>query len=943
MSRREIVIALTLVLGCSSAPVDTVQPIRDVNCVGDKCDGFALVPGVTESRAFPALSFTFPVQLSFSTTDDRAFVVEHAGTIRAFHTGSPDHTDVVLDLSARTRLGPPPAREAGLNGMAIDPQDREVMYVTYDAVSPDDPTNPVRMRWRLSRFTSSDGGATWPADSEDILIEMDKNADEHNAGTLLFGQDGFLYVSVGDGGPSFDPNAFGQNVNGLYGKILRLDVRSTSPDPVDPKRTAGSFHFRAEAGGGPVLIDHDTLDASGGRVLPYGIPADNPFATSGGRPEIYAWGLRNPWRMSFDRDSGDLWAGDVGQDAYEEIDLIQKGGNYGWGTREARHCAPGHNPCDVAGAIDPVVELQHGPTVNAVIGGFVYRGHAMPELRGTYVFANFAPGVIYGIFNENGAQAPEALGQLSHTISGFAQDADGELYTFDLLKGGIYKLQPGPDHAAAGQRPPFKFLMRAGIGSDSGARAYYQSIIPGLDPTTLQVNGAPFTLQQWGKQTFFDANGQPLPTVEAYYQNTLDLGFWREMKCTTTVARGVGGCQVRNWRNEGDKNPAGTGNLGTVTMDVSPQGFTRFYVFGPDGTLSPSAVLDSEGKKFVPELCTTCHGGKYAGAGSPPDLGSIFREWEPREDVFPAIAPVIGGSSPVLLQESAITRGDAQKLWAGLNRAAHGANDAIAAEAAGAVAGTDHAKAAMNAYIDALYASTDPVVLRAPDDPAIMPAGWGAQPGESDALVTAKHDVWVGLVSKTCMGCHRTNSLDLSVYGNFQALASFLGGQSVLEHYMLDNRQDPARDTTLYMPQAELAFKRLQVDVDARAAAHDWANQANSPTVPVCEVAVEMDGAAFTQPGQDLYLAGNNDVLGLWSPPDGVELAGTPINGNWTGVWRGSMVLPQGLNVQLKGTIVQSANRHILMWEPDFPTQSHNREFTVPRTKSASMTFTWGQ
>src|SRR5439155_1873484 len=134
-------------------------------------------------------------------------------------------------------------------------------------------------------------------------------------------------------------------------------------------------------------------------------------------------------------------------------------------------------------------------------------------------------------------------------------------------------------HPAQGQAPPYKFLMRSGIGTDAGARAYYQAIIPGLDPNTLKVNGQPYTEQMWEQQTF-----GTMPTAAAYYQNTLDLGFWRDMVCTTTINRGVGGCRVRNWRKEGDKNPANTGNLGTVTMDVSRDGFTRFYVFGPDGT-----------------------------------------------------------------------------------------------------------------------------------------------------------------------------------------------------------------------------------------------------------------------------------------------------------------------------------------------------------------------
>ncbi|MDB4954504.1 MAG: Glutamate synthase large chain [Myxococcales bacterium] len=939
MRKASVLLQAVVVVGCAGGSDGT--PITDVNCVGEKCDSNALVPGIAESRVFPRLTFSFPVQMVFSPKDkNRAYVVEHSGTVRTFDTsGDPDHAGIALDLAGKVKMNAPPHFEAGLNAIALDPSfpDVAVMYVTYDAINPSDPNNNTRLRWRLSRFTSSDRGNTFPSSSEQILLEMDKTADEHNAGMVGFGQDGFLYVSVGDGGPSFDKNSFGQNVNALYGKMLRIDVHSTSVDPTDLAKTNETFRFRAEAGGGPVMIDHDTVDGNHRRVLPYGIPSDNPFATGGGRPEIFATGLRNPWRWSFDTD-GTIWAGDVGQDAFEEINQITLGGNYGWGPREARHCAPGRNPCDVLGSIDPIVELQHGTNVNAVIGGFVYHGHDMPLLRGDYIFGNFTPGTVFGIFNENGKKAPEVLGQLPHAISGFAQDPDGEIYVMDLLRGGIFKLTAGTSHPATGQAPPYKFLMRSGIGTDSGARAYYKSIIPGLDPDTLLVNGQPFTEDRWEQQTF-KSGGTTLPTVAAYYQNALDLGFWRDMVCTAKVGRGVGGCRVRNWRNEADKNPALTGNLGTVTMDVSPEGFTRFYVFGPDGKLSTSAVLDSEGKKFIPELCTTCHSGKYAGPGGSPDLGSIFREWEPRSDLS-ANAP--SGQATILVQESTLTRSQAQEKWAVLNDAAHTANAALRTEAQGAVTGTDHAIAGTNDYIDALYSSRNPVVVRAPDDSALMPRTWGPRTGESAALVNAKANTWVTVASRYCMGCHRSNALDLGNYANFQALSSTLGDRSVLEHYIVDDPTDPTRSTTLYMPQAKLMFDRLQRDTPGRGAARDWANQANSPSVPVCEVSIEINGAAFTTPGQDLWITGNVDVLGNWTSAGGVPLTGVLVNGQWTGVWRGKFVVPQGMNLQLKATILDQQG-NVLQWEPDLRTNTRNRELAIPNQTSVSLTGTWGQ
>jgi glucose/arabinose dehydrogenase len=908
----------------------------EITCdANGKCDG--TIPGIAEQRVFPKLTFSFPVQMVFSPADKKqAFVVEHSGKVRSFDVDAADTTTVALDLAGKVKMNAPPHFEAGLNAIALDPDypTVPVMYATYDAINPDEPTNDLRLRWRLSRFTSADGGKTFPSTSEQILIEMDKTADEHNAGMIGFGKDRLLYVSTGDGGPSFDKNSFGQNNNSLYGKMLRIDVHAASPDPTDPEQTKQNFKFRVDAGGGAVLIDHDTV-TDGRRILPYGIPNENPFAVGEGRPEIFATGLRNPWRWSFDPD-GNIWAGDVGQDAFEEINQITIGGNYGWGPREARHCAPGRNPCEVIGSIDPVVELQHGANVNAVIGGYVYRGSSIPLLKNKYIFGNFTPGAIFGIFSENGKPAVEVLGTVPHAISGFAEDPDGELYVLDLLKGGIYHLVAGPSHPAEGQAPPYKFLMRSGIGTEAGALAYYKSIIPGFDDKTLLVNGQPFTEARWEQQAFGST-----PTTGAFYQNSLDLGLWRDMVCTTTIGRGVGGCRVRNWKDEAAKNPEQKGNLGTVTMDVSPEGFTRFYVFGPDGNLSTSAVLDSEGKKFIPELCTTCHGGKYAGAGSPADLGSVFREWEPRSDLFAASPPVEGTTAPVLISESTVSRDQAQQLWASLNDVAHAANVSLATEAQGAAHNTDHAVALVNKYIEDIYSSRSPLVVREPNDPVLMPPSWGPRPGESSALASAKASVWVNLASRYCAGCHRGTTLDLSDYANFQVLGSTLGDRSVLEHYIIDDPNDPTRNTTLYMPQAKLMFERLQKDANTRSGVRDWANQASSPSVPVCEVTIEIDGAAFTNLGQDLWMTGNVDVLGNWTPAGGIQMSAVLTNG-FTGLWRAKFVVPQGMNIQLKATVLDQGN-NTLQWEPDLPTDSRNREFTVPNQSTATLTGSWGQ
>jgi hypothetical protein len=296
----------------------------------------------------------------------------------------------------------------------------------------------------------------------------------------------------------------------------------------------------------------------------------------------------------------------------------------------------------------------------------------------------------------------------------------------------------------------------------------------------------------------------------------------------------------------------------------------------------------------------------------------------------------------VLLQESKLTRAQADELWAQMNDAAKSANLAIHTEAQGAVIGTDHAVKATNDYIDALYSSRNPAVVRDPADPALLPPSWAPQPNEDAQLSQAKANTWVKLTGKYCMGCHRSNSLDFAQYPNFQALSSTLGNKSVLEHYIIDDQTDPTRKTTLYMPQTELMFERLQKDIEARDFAHDWANQANSPSTPVCEVSIEVDGAWFTQVGQDVWIAGNVAELGNWAPANGAELAGALVNNNWTGVWRGTFVVPQGENIQFKATIVD-AQGNTLQWEPSFATNSGNREFHVPNSSTANLTVTWGQ
>ena len=232
--------------------------------------------------------------------------------------------------------------------------------------------------------------------------------DNHNGGQLAFGPDGFLYIGLGDGGSEGDPQGNGQNLQTLLGKILRIDVD-------------GAF-------------------APGKQ---YAIPADNPFTPPSGLPEIWAYGLRNPWRFSFDRVTGKLFAGDVGQDSSEEVDIITKAGNFGWNKMEASHCYPPGSSCSTAGLILPIMEYAHNANGGeAIIGGFVYRGSAIAGLAGAHVFGDLSRGHIWaGVQDSSGSWSQTLVLNHNLTVSSFGQDAAGELYVVDYGNGAVLRLR----------------------------------------------------------------------------------------------------------------------------------------------------------------------------------------------------------------------------------------------------------------------------------------------------------------------------------------------------------------------------------------------------------------------------------------------------------------------------------------------------------------------
>ncbi len=340
-----------------------------------------------------ASEFNQPVFLTHAG-DNRMFVVERHGTIRII-AGGQTLSEPFLDI--RDRVGSQ-GQEQGLLGLAFHPQYRTngQFFINYT----DRQGDTVISRFHV---TSDDNRAD--GDSEEIMLRIQQPAANHNGGMLAFGPDGYLYVGTGDGGAANDRFRNGQNLQSLLGKLLRLDV--------DGER-------------------------------PYAIPHDNPFV---GRPEIraeiWAYGLRNPWRFSFDRATGNLSIADVGQDKYEEVDWqpanSHGGENYGWPIMEGLHCFQ-RAACDQTGLTLPVVEYDHSAGCS-VTGGYVYRGRDYPELAGAYLFADYCSGTIWLSQREaNGEWTQREKLQTALRVSSFGEDSRGEIYVIDLANGGIFHL-----------------------------------------------------------------------------------------------------------------------------------------------------------------------------------------------------------------------------------------------------------------------------------------------------------------------------------------------------------------------------------------------------------------------------------------------------------------------------------------------------------------------
>ncbi len=365
--------------------------------------GTTLPLATIKVKLTPVATMSQPIALSARPNDDALFLADKAGRIRALRAGIIDPTPV-LDIVKKVTS----ENERGLLGLAFKPDDPARLFVDY---------TDLKGNVTISEFPF-DGTRADPA-KERVLLSIPKPFNEHNAGSIVFDAAGKLLIPIGDGGGSGDPNNNAQRTSVLLGKVLRIDVNPSAD----------------------------------GR--PYGIPTDNPFvaktgaaaisgkkATSGARGEVWAYGLRNPWRISVDRSTGDVWVPDVGENTYEEINMVpagKTGMNFGWKLREGKRAyLKGSKPI---GAVDPLYDYPHKDGRCAVAGGFAYRGTKIVGIQGWYIFGDVCTGQINALRPDGAAWTPLSLGARLSYLTAFGEDNSGELYALSL-EGAVVRLDP---------------------------------------------------------------------------------------------------------------------------------------------------------------------------------------------------------------------------------------------------------------------------------------------------------------------------------------------------------------------------------------------------------------------------------------------------------------------------------------------------------------------
>lgn len=451
--------ATSVISGLSQRPSNTT-------CIAPPPVNTGEAANIQWQAIFPSLpNIPDATNLVQAPGDDRYwYVTRQSGRLLRFANNSAvNGFTELLNIEDRVDFS---GSETGLLGIAFHPQFASNRYVYLNYLGRNSNNN---LETRVSRFEMAQDGVVNP-NSELIVLRFNQPFSNHNGGQITFGSDGYLYVSSGDGGSGGDPQQNGQNLNNLLGKMLRIDVNNS------------------------------------GAGRQYAIPADNPFA-NGAAPEIWAYGLRNPWRFGFDLLTGDLWVGDVGQGAWEEINLVTRAGNYGWGDMEGDFCYSGRANCSTANKIKPLLSISHNTGACSVIGGYVYRGAQYPAAYGKYFFTDYCRNTMQSITrNNDDSIRVDEHGSVPVDVVSFAQDNAGELYALGQrgagaqvmkmqMTGGI--LQPGtmtarlsqtgcvnsgnPKQAAQGMIP---YDVQVPFWSDSAKKERYFAL---PDNTQIEV------------------------------------------------------------------------------------------------------------------------------------------------------------------------------------------------------------------------------------------------------------------------------------------------------------------------------------------------------------------------------------------------------------------------------------------------------------------------